>query len=317
MSLKIGVALGSGSARGWAHIGVLKRLEEKGIKPDIVTGTSIGSLVGAACAMGVLGEFEAWVRTLEWRDVVGFLDISLDGGLIKGKKLFDFFKSNYPQNLIEDLGIPYGAVATDLETGTEVWLRNGTVLEAVRASISLPGLFTPVYRNGRILVDGGLVNPVPVSLCRAMGADIVIAVDLNVDLLTKKKDDAVEVKIRKEIKKTQAPASVSTRDSAFWIEAKQFLTGKFWGREIKEKLKGVENEKPSIVEVVSKSINVMQARITRSRMAGDPPDFLIGPRLRHIGLMEYHRADEVIAEGRRSVDKVDLEYIIENYRNQT
>ena len=181
--LKIGLALGGGSARGWSHIGVIRALEEAGIEPDIVCGTSIGSLVGAAYAAGELDRLEGWVRSLTWQNVVSLLDVTVTGGFIKGAKLVEFFGSRFKDTDISKLPKPFGAVATELVTGREVWLREGSVIESVRASIAVPGLFTPVARDGRLLVDGGLVNPVPVSLCRAMGADIVIAVELNADTI--------------------------------------------------------------------------------------------------------------------------------------
>ncbi len=168
---RIGIALGGGSARGWAHIGVIRALADAGIEPDIVCGTSIGALVGAAYVGGELDPLEAWVRSLRLQTVVSFLDFSLNGGLIKGEKLIGFFRNHFVDRDIRELARPFGAVATDLRRGREVWLCEGRVTDAVRASIALPGLFTPVQLDGRWLVDGGLVNPVPVSLCRAMGAD--------------------------------------------------------------------------------------------------------------------------------------------------
>ena len=183
---KIGLALGSGSARGWAHIGVIRALAEEGIEPDIITGCSIGALVGAAYAKGELGELEDWVRQLKWKEIVDLMDINfLGGGFLKGDKLIYFFQKGTKDIDIEDLDIQYGAVTTDFDSGREIWLQNGSLLDAVRASIALPGLFTPVERDGRWHVDGGLVNPVPVSLCRAMGAEIVIAVNLNGDVVGK------------------------------------------------------------------------------------------------------------------------------------
>ena len=180
---RIGLALGSGSARGWAHIGVIRALEKAGVRPDIVCGTSIGALVGAAYAGGALDRLETWVLGLQIGDVVGLMDVSLDGGILKGNRLMDFFRRGMADRPIDVLGVPFGAVATSLHTGAEVWLRSGSTLDAVRASMSLPGLFAPVIWQGSLLVDGGLVNPVPVSLARAMGADIVIAVDLGSDVL--------------------------------------------------------------------------------------------------------------------------------------
>ncbi len=181
MKPKLGLALGSGSARGWAHIGVIRELEKAGYVPDIVAGCSIGAFIGAAYADGDLDQLEHWVKGLAWKEVLGLLDVSFSGGLFKGEKLVAFFRRHFVDKAFSELPRPFSCVATDLATGREIWLREGSVASAVRASIALPGLFTPVVRDGRLLVDGGLVNPVPVSLCRAMGADIVIAVELGSD----------------------------------------------------------------------------------------------------------------------------------------
>jgi NTE family protein len=181
--VKIGIALGSGSARGWAHIGALRALIGAGIEPQIVCGTSIGALVGAVYVGGDLDALETWVTGLTWRKVVGFFDISFGSGILKGDKFNDFLRSNFLDEEITELPHPFAAVATDLQSGREVWLREGRVVDAVRASIAIPGLFTPCERDGKLLVDGGLVNPVPVSLCRAMGADFVIAVDLSSNIV--------------------------------------------------------------------------------------------------------------------------------------
>ncbi|MCB1988577.1 MAG: patatin-like phospholipase family protein, partial [Burkholderiaceae bacterium] len=174
----IGLALGSGSARGWAHIGVIRALEQAGIKPDLVCGASIGAVVGAAYALGELDRFEQWALGLTGRTVFSFMDFKLAGGMLKGERVIEFFRTRFSDRPIEALDMPFAAVATGLHSGSEVWLRTGSTADAVRASMALPGLFTPAQRDGRLLVDGGLVNPVPVSLARAMGADIVIAVDL-------------------------------------------------------------------------------------------------------------------------------------------
>src|SRR5512139_1319531 len=180
---RIGLALGSGSARGWSQIGVIRVLEQAGISPDVVCGTSIGALVGAAYAAGEIGRLHDWVKGLRWQAVVSMVDLRMNGGLVEGGKLVDFFRAHFRDEGIARLPKAFGCVATELASGREIWLRDGPVIDSVRASIAMPGLFTPVERDGRLLVDGGLVNPVPVSLCRAMGADIVIAVDLNWDLI--------------------------------------------------------------------------------------------------------------------------------------
>jgi NTE family protein len=276
----IGLALGSGSARGWAHIGVIRALEEAGIVPDVVCGTSIGALVGAAYAAGALDRLEDWTRSLTWQAVVGFLDLSIDGGLIKGAKLVDFFRTHFNDRDIKQLPRSYGAVATDLETGREVWLLEGSVLEAVRASVSLPGLFTPAERDGRLLVDGGLVNPVPVSLARALGADVVIAVDLNADLVRRyEKIGGAPATARK------TPSTMIERIQAGIVSALS---------------SGKEDDTPSLLDVLAASINIMQVRITRSRLAGEPADILIAPRLAHLALLDFHLAKDAIEEGRRA-----------------
>lgn len=297
--LKIGLALGSGSARGWSHIGVIRELEKREIFPEVICGTSIGSIVGAAYASNQLDDLEAWVKTLEWRDVVGFMDLNIGGkgGLFKGKKLFDYMKERFGDYEITQLPKKFGAVATDLDTGIEVWMKKGELLSAVRASISLPAIFTPVYRDERWLVDGGLVNPVPVSLCRAMGAEFIIAVDLNSDLLESSRSNKKE---EEEIK----PESNNSEKPSFWEAARDRITSGFWGREVSESLSQEKDDRPSMIEVISKSLSIMQVRITRSRMAGDPPDILITPKLNYIGLMEFHRASEAIEEGRLAVERV-------------
>ncbi|HKI59579.1 MAG TPA: patatin-like phospholipase RssA [Mariprofundaceae bacterium] len=295
MKQKIGVALGGGAARGWAHIGILNALAEMGIKPDIIAGTSIGSLVGASYANSQEKELETWVRSLTWKEIVGFLDLSMaPGGLIQGDKLIDFFASQMPEKNIEALPITYAAVATELRTGEEVWIREGRVLDAVRASISLPGLFKPEKHNGKWLVDGGLVNPVPVSLCRDMGADIVIAVNLNSEIIGKRR------KLYNS-KKEVEPAA----DDNLWDRISDFVKDKLDERKKKMLLHlfGDTQDSPDSYEVLSNSINIVQDRITRSRLKEDPPDVLLEPKLPHIGLMDFDRAEEAIEVGRQCVEK--------------
>lgn len=181
---RIGLALGSGSARGWAHIGVIEALHDAGIEPDIVCGASIGSLVGAAYVTDQLATLKTFAEALTWREIVGLLDVRLSGGgLISGQQIVALLHRLNIAAKIEDCAKPFAAIATDLETGREIWLRDGPIDDAVRASISLPGIFSPARHGEHWLVDGGLVNPVPVSACRALGADIVIAVNINGDIV--------------------------------------------------------------------------------------------------------------------------------------
>jgi NTE family protein len=270
--MKIGVALGSGSARGWAHIGVLRALAEIGVKPDIVCGTSIGAFVGAAYANGDLARLEGWVRSLTWQEVVGFFDVGARGGLIKGDKLMAFFERHFVDHDFSALPLPFACVATDLLSGREVWLREGSVADAVRASVTLPGLLAPQARERQLLVDGGLVNPVPVSLARALGADLVIAVDLGSDVVGHR------------FKGRPLPSWRQRLDQ--WLgrsESPDTAVG------------------PSLLDVVAGSINIMQVRIARSRLAGEPADVLIAPRLAQVGLFDYHRGEEAIEEGMEAV----------------
>ena len=292
---RLGLALGSGSARGWAHIGVLQALAEEGIRPDLVCGSSIGALVGAAYAGGELERFSDWVQGLGMRDVFGFMDFNITGGMLKGEKLIAFWRRNFADFDIENSPLPFGAVATDLHSGAEVWLRHGSMADAVRASIALPGLFTPVVRDdGRLLVDGGLVNPVPASLARAMGADIVIAVDLNADILGRhlRKPGANGAA------KPSAEAPEDDEDTAGWLSRLQDGFASLLPTPDPARVPA-----PSLLEVVLASVNIMQVRITRSRMAGDPPEVVIAPQLAHLGLMDFYRAEEAIAEGQRAAEK--------------
>ncbi len=276
---RIGLALGGGSARGWAHIGVIRTLEDAGIRPDLVCGTSIGALVGAAYVAGELDRLEAWVRSLKLQTVVSFLDFTLGGGLIKGDKLIEFFRAHFVDRDIRELERPYGAVATDLARGREIWLREGGVSDAVRASIALPGLFTPVAADGSWLVDGGLVNPVPVSLARAMGADFVIAIDLNADILGR------------HLKSKPATRARSAKPTlADTVMAQLGLTH------------DDSPSPPAMLDVLASSINIMQVLITRSRLAGEPADAMIAPPLASLGLMEFHRAAVAIDSGRHAAE---------------
>ena len=279
MKPRLGLVLGSGSARGWAHIGVIRALEEAGIRPDIVCGCSIGAFVGAAYADGDLDKLEQWVAGLSWQDVLGLMDVGLNGGLIKGEKLMAFFESHFVDVDMQDLPLPFACVATDLASGREVWLREGSVAAAVRASIALPGLFTPVARDGRLLVDGGLVNPVPVSLARALGADVVIAVDLGSDMVGK----ALRT----------ASGGREQGSAAGWT--RRLLTTLGLGR---------QGDLPPLGSILATSIHIMQTRIARSRLAGEPADVLLAPRLAQLALMDYHRAPEAIAEGRATVARM-------------
>jgi NTE family protein len=272
---------------------VLRGLEEAGIVPDIVCGSSIGAVVGAAFASGMLDSFEAWVRGLDWRLLVGTFDFALRGGLLKGRKVFEILANQLPDRPIGELERSFAAVATDLVTGQEVWLRDGTLHDAMRASVALPGLITPARVGGRWLVDGGLVNPVPVSLCRAMGADTVIAVDLNTVLVGRRFRGQKHDILGRGVAERALP--VALQELAAELRAR---IGR--GEEAGDDKDPLPNM-PSMYEVITSSVNIMQIRISRSRMAGDPPDVLVAPRLSDFALLDFDRADEAIDEGRRAV----------------
>jgi len=280
----IGLALGSGSARGWAHVGVIQELEKLGIQPQVVAGTSIGALVGAVYVTNQLDSFADWVQSLTMRDVFGLLDISFSGGVMKGEKLFNFFREQHHNPDIESLEKKFVSVATEMKSGREIWISKGPILAAARASCALPGLFSPVQLDDRWMLDGGLVNPVPVSACRALGADVVIAVNLNAQLVGTHMPRHSRAEFEKE-----ASSSNGDADSLWNKFANYFVSD------------GDDNAEPGMLDVMSASINIMQDRITRSRMAGDPAEISLLPQLEDFALMDFHRAKEAIEEGRNLV----------------
>lgn len=280
----VGLALGSGSARGWAHIGVIQALEEIGVQPQVVAGTSIGALVGGAYVTDTLSEFSDWVQSLTVKDVFGLLDISFSGGMVKGEKLFSFFREHHDNPDIETLEKKLVTVATDMKSGREVWITKGTMLDAARASCALPGLFSPVKMQGRWMLDGGLVNPVPVSAARAMGADVVIAVNLNAQLVGAHLSRDTRTQVQRE--------EGSDEERSIWQKMMDYFASE-------------EGGDPGFFDVVASSINIMQDRITRSRMAGDPPEVTLVPLLEDFALMDFHRAKEAIEEGRALVKRYE------------
>lgn len=293
---RVGLALGSGSARGLAHIGVLRALEEAGITVHVVAGTSIGALIGAVHAAGRLDSLAATFRTLDWRRIVSFIDVVLPkSGLIDGVRIAALVREHVPSATIEALALPYAAVATDLTTGEEVVIRQGDVIEAVRASISVPGIFTPVRWNSRILVDGGLVNPVPVTVARALGADLVVAVDLNQGIVAGRRPHAVRPR----------PATRLSRWTRSVREGVQEITARLAAGDVPAAAQLARwfepaQPVPSIFEVLLASIAIMESRIGEVRLALDRPDILIRPPLGHIRLLDFDRAEEIIEIGYRS-----------------
>ena len=287
----IGLALGSGVARGWAHIGVLRALEREGIQPDIVCGTSIGAVVGGGYIAGKLDEVEAWARAMTQRRLFRFLDFGIgSGGLLQGNKLAAELNYKLGEMEIQHLGRRFVAVTTELATGHEIWLRQGRMVEAMRASYALPGIFSPVKIEGRWLIDGALVNPVPVSTCRAFGARLVIAVNLNADIFgmgTVRKGDRLESDDELEAENA---------------DARSLLAGaRLSNRLVLRQMLGSSKGAPGLTTVMFGAFNIVQDRLTRSRLAGDPPDVLVNPQVAHIGLLDFHRAEESIKLGERAM----------------
>jgi NTE family protein len=286
----IGLALGGGAARGFAHIGVIRTLEAHGIVPDVIVGTSIGAVVGGCYAAKEMDNLDNWARTLTVRGVLGYLDISLSGsGLISGGHLAAQLEAGLKESRVEDLPIRFAAIATEFNTGHEIWLTRGRLSNALRASYSLPGIFPPVLIGGRWLVDGALVNPVPVSAARALGARLVIAVNLNSDLFGRGTIIANHGPDENDI--TAEPPKVNGFRRMF--SGERSLRRQFFGR----------RGRPGLPTVMVEAFNVMQDRITRARLAGDPPDVLISPRLGGIGWFDFHRAAEAVAIGSEATTK--------------
>ncbi len=298
MKKKLGIALGSGSARGWSHIGVLNALEESGIKVDCISGTSIGSVVGAVYSIGDIKEFEKFARSIDWKSIVSFIDVTFPGsGLIPGKKLFKMLSEYYKDILIEDLPVPYCAVAADVLTGEEIRFSSGRVTDAVRASVAIPGVFTPFKLAGRILVDGGIVNPVPVNVVREMGAEVVIAVDLNnctieenSEEIKKSEDGEKNISEKKDVEEEDRGKRIFEMLEQKYNE----ITGS-----IRTKLDNLRSKEhvPNILEILDNTTHIMQRSITENQFKISPPDIIIEPQLGDFRLLDFDRAEEAIEEG--------------------
>ncbi len=278
---RIALALGGGAARGWAHIGVLRALDEAGIKVSMVAGTSIGALVGGCYLAGKLDELEEFARSLTMRRIVALLDLAIGGsGLFGGMRLSKRMREHLSDIDIEDLDRPFTAVATEIATGHEIWIHSGSLATAIHASYALPGIFEPVECNGRVLVDGALVNPVPVSVCRAQEERLVVAVNLHYDLYGRSAVVRHAASETPSDENEDLPSAIDKRKSA----------------------------RLGMTNVMVESFNIIQDRVSRARLAGDPPDLLMMPRLSDIGLSEFHRASEAIDRGYEEAT-MKIEYI--------
>jgi NTE family protein len=286
---KIGVALGGGAARGWAHIGVLKALAEHGLEPSVIAGTSIGAVVGGCYAAGKLEGLENYVSNLTPRSVLRFLDLDMGGGgLMSGARLRRTLDRELGDIAIEDLPKTFVAVATEMGSGREIWLSKGPLVAAIRASSALPGIFRPIQINGRWLMDGAFVNPVPVAVCRAMGASLVIAVNLHHGGITRTALTPMEATAL-DAASLEAPLT-ETPEKTRGLPLLRTLRHQLFG-------KGNGENAPGITRVLLEAFNVTQDRIARARLAGDPPDIIVTPRLAVMGLFDFHKSKLAIAEG--------------------
>ncbi len=287
---KIGLALGAGAARGWSHIGVLRELAEHGVTPDVIAGTSIGAVVGGCYVAGKLDQIELFARSLTKRRVFAMMDLSFSGmSLISGDRLKLALEKELKGLQIEALPLPFAAVATEVGTGHEVWLQHGPLDLAVRASYALPGIFEPVRIGDRYLFDGALVNPVPVTVCRALGADFVIAVNVTADTMYRSKV----------IPNQSAAAAATSEGGAGPFANRPGLEGGLLPRYFERRA----GDAPNVATAMIDAFNIIQDRILRSRLAGDPPDATIHARTDDIGMFDFHKADHLIAAGRAAAKR--------------
>lgn len=287
--MKIGIALGAGAARGWAHIGVIQALEKLGVKIDIVAGCSIGAYVGAAYSSGKLEPLKTWAQSLtEWQ-VLSLMGVGIRrGGIASGQKVFDKLRDEFCAETFEDMEKLFAVVATDLYSGREVMFSHGPIADSIQASCAIPALFSPVAHEDRWLVDGAVVNPVPVNLCRQLGADFVIAVNLNADFRPQQLEEVAE-----------EHEEIQRKTDDFFSKSQNVVRQWFSPETKPNKL-----VPPGILSVMSSSLEILQARVTRSRLAGDPPDILIEPPLTEVGIMEFHRAAECCEIGEATIARL-------------
>jgi NTE family protein len=295
---KVGIALGSGSARGWAHIGVFKALDEENIQIDYIAGTSIGALVGSVYAEGNIKSLEKFAKSITWKTIISYLDITLPiNGLISGKRVSKLLTGYFTSKKIESLNIPFCCVAVDIATGKEVRINSGRIVDAIRSSISIPGIFTPFEKDERCFVDGGVINPLPVNVVMEMGAEIVIAVDLNNYTIDKKKLNIEDSGNQKKIGYENMSITKENRDSQIIqiIEEKYFsIKGS-----IKNKFNHLAGRKnvQNIFEIIANSTYIMQKKITQCNLSQFKPDILIQPELGSFKLFDFDRAEVAINEG--------------------
>lgn len=307
MSKKLGLVLGSGAARGWAHVGVLRALDDIGVKPDIVAGCSVGALVGGAWLVGALEEFEAWGRELSPLSAIGAFNFWVSrGGLVDTRPAFEAFAA-FDRN-IEDLPVKFGAVAADLGTGEEVWMTQGSVIEAARASSAIPVLFHAVQRGQRWLVDGAVANPAPVSLARFLGADIVISVDLNANPRVLARFNPPPPGVPAIDPQAEIDATFPTTITTFIEQTRTRIDRQM------AIAKARAQAKPQLFETAYAAIDIFQMHLTRMRSETSPPDIHLTPDMRDALPNAFDRADEFIEKGRVALmdKREEIEALLKN-----
>jgi NTE family protein len=279
---RIGLVLGGGGAKGGAHIAVIRGLTKLGIRPHFVTGCSAGALLGGLYAAGYFEEFCELIDKISLKDIPSLIDVKLgSAGLIKGDKFLSFLKSRFKDRDIKELSPKFACVATDINKGEEKAFSDGSLFDAIRASVSLPLVFAPFNLHKSIYLDGGLVDPLPIELCRKMGADVIVAVNLfeSSEYKTEKKGLSYEL---------DAPGSLIAKNLKV---VKNYLD---------EKVK----LKPNVYDISNRSIDIMQFYITKNIISSNPPEVLISPKVSDIGLLEFHKLDKAIKAGEEAFKKV-------------
>lgn len=294
LAKKLGLVLGSGAARGWAHVGVLRGLKEIGVEPDVIAGCSVGALVGGAHLIGALDEFESWARELKPLSALERFSLKVrQGGFIDARPAFEAFRE-FDRN-IEDLPIKFGAVAADLATGEEVQITAGSVIDAVRASSAIPVVFHAVQHQGRWLADGALANPAPASLARSLGADVVVSVDLNAVPRVLDRFDAPPPAVPAIVKPPLLRPGVAGAVSRLIEETRAAIRRQF------EFAKARADAAPHLFETAYAAADIFQMHLARARAKIDPPDILLRPDMRDAMPTAFDRADEFIEEGRKAM----------------
>lgn len=320
MAKKVGLALGSGGARGWAHIGAIRALEAAGIKIDYIAGTSIGAFVGGIYAVNQLRELEAFVKEIDWKIIVSLLDVEFPTrGLLDGDKIYDLIYSHVLDCHLEETNIPFHCVATDLLTQKAVVLKSGLMVDAVRASISIPGVFTPFNREETYLVDGGVINPVPVDVVRDMGSDIVIAINLNHPHPIPDSENAefeeieAEVEAKNEELLSEMKEETDETNQANRLEFLNNLKLRYEAAQetLSEKVNNwlpdqseSDFKSPNIFDVIGSAINIMEQQVTQINLQVHQPDILLQPRLSQYGIFDFHQAETLMKEGYRCAQQM-------------